>query len=148
MSFYEYLFVRSSLFYLLYTALTGTAFYLWPGLIPFFKTSHVHAGLVGFFLCMVMGVAFWMMPRPGQLRQERLEALAYFILNTGLLLRLVVEPWFLFSGNPRLEPLLVTSSLLQTAAIAVFVYAMSQRVLTKKRLLELAERRKGKGSRG
>lgn len=148
MSFYEYLFVRSSLFYLLYTALTGTAFYLWPGLIPFFKTSHVHAGLVGFFLCMVMGVAFWMMPRPGQLRQERLEALAYFILNTGLLLRLVVEPWFLFSGNPRLEPLLVTSSLLQAAAIAVFAYAMSQRVLTKERLFELAERRKGKGSRG
>lgn len=92
MSFYEYLFVRSSLFFLLYTVLTGTAFYLWPGLVPYLKTTHVHAGLVGFFLNLVMGVAFWMMPRPAQIRQEGLEALAYYTLNAGLLLRLVAEP--------------------------------------------------------
>ncbi|GIW28414.1 MAG: hypothetical protein KatS3mg070_1777 [Meiothermus sp.] len=148
MSFYEHLFVRSSLFYLLYTTLTGTAFYVWPGLIPYFKPSHVHAGLVGFFLCMVMGVAFWMMPRPGQIRQDRLEALAFFILNAGLLLRLIVEPWLLFSGNRELLWLLVTSGLLQTTAIAVFAYAMSKRVLTKEKLFELAERRKAKNNQG
>lgn len=146
MSFYEHLFVRSSLFYLLYTALTRTAFYVWPGLIPYFKASHVHAGLVGFFLCMVMGVAFWMMPRPGQIRQDRLEALAFFILNAGLLLRLIIEPWLLFSGNRGLLPLLVASGLLQTTAIVVFVYAMSKRVLTKEKLFELAERRKAKNN--
>ncbi|WP_243454911.1 hypothetical protein [Meiothermus sp. CFH 77666] len=78
---------------MLYTVLTGTAFYLWPGLVPYLKTTHVHAGLVGFFLNLVMGVAFWMMPRPAQIRQEGLEAMAYYTLNAGLLLRLVAEPW-------------------------------------------------------
>lgn len=142
MSFYEHLFIRSSLFYLLYTALTGTVFYVWAGLIPYFKTTHIHAGLVGFFLCMVMGVAFWMMPRPGQLRQEGLEAVAYFLLNTGLLLRLLLEPWMLYTLNTSLKPMLAASALLQTAAVAVFAYAMSQRVFTKERLLQMAEERK------
>ncbi len=144
MSYFEYLFVRSSFFYLLYAALTGTAFYIWPGLIPYLKTTHVHAGLVGFFLSMVMGVAFWMMPRPGQIRQERLEALTYALLNAGLLLRLGLEPWLLFSGNHELRPLLLGSGLLQASAVAVFAYAMSQRVLTKEQLLQMAEQRKRK----
>lgn len=144
MSFYEFLFVRSSLFYLLYAALTGTAFYLWPSLIAYFKTTHVHAGLVGFFLSMVMGVAFWMMPRPGQIRQEGLERATYFLLNGGLLLRLVTEPWLLYTGNLTLKPLLVVSGLLQAGAVAVFAYAMSQRVFTKERLFEMAEERKRK----
>lgn len=142
MSFYEYLFVRSSLFYLLYTAITGTLFYIWPGLITFFKTTHVHAGLVGFFLCMVMGVAFWMMPRPGQIRQERLERISYGLLTAGLLLRLVVEPWILYTGNNGLRLVLACSGLLQVGAVAVFAHAMSVRVFTKERLVQMAEERK------
>ncbi|GIW31775.1 MAG: hypothetical protein KatS3mg071_1949 [Meiothermus sp.] len=142
MSFYEHLFVRSSLFYLLYTALTGTAFYVWPGLIPYFKASHVHAGLAGFLLCMVMGVAYWMMPRPGQIRQEGLEATTYFLLNAGLLLRLIAEPSMLYTGSPDLRPLLVISGLLQGGAVATFAFAMSRRVFTKERLLQMAEERK------
>jgi hypothetical protein len=96
---------------------------------------------------MVMGVAFWMMPRPGQIRQDRLEALAYFALNAGLLLRLVAEPWMLYTGNAALRPLLVVSGLLQAGAVATFAYAMSRRVLTKERLFQLAEERKRKASR-
>ncbi len=144
MSFYEYLFVRSSLFFLLYTVLTGTAFYLWPGLVPYLKTTHVHAGLVGFFLNLVMGVAFWMMPRPAQIRQEGLEALAYYTLNAGLLLRLVAEPWALYSANSSLRALLVLSGVLQAAGVAVFAFAMSKRVFTREQLLQMAEARKKK----
>lgn len=142
MSFWQFLFVRSSLFYLLYTTLTGSAFYIWPALVAYFKTTHVHAGLVGFFLSMVMGVAYWMMPRPGQIRQERLEGLTYVLLNAGLLLRLVLEPLMLYTTNPGLRPALAVSGLLQAGAVAVFAYAMSQRVFTKERLLQMAEERK------
>jgi len=65
MGFWHFLFVRAALFYLVYAAFLGTLFYLFPGLAGPFRPSHVHAGLVGFFLQMVMGVAYWMMPRPG-----------------------------------------------------------------------------------
>lgn len=127
MSFYQFLFVRSSLFYLFYAVLTGTAFYLWPGLIAYFKTTHLHAG-VAFFLCMVMGVAFWMMPRPGQIRQEGLEAATYVLLNAGLVLRLVAEPWLLYSGDESLRPVLVASGLMQVAAVATFAYRLDNEV--------------------
>jgi hypothetical protein len=141
-SFWEFLFVRSSLLYLLYTALTGSAFYLWPALVSYFKTTHVHAGLVGFFLSMVMGVAYWMMPRPGQIRQDRLEGLTYVLLNAGLLLRLLLEPLMLYTGNANLRLALAASGLLQAGAMAVFAYAMSRRVFTKERLFQMAEERK------
>lgn len=139
MTFPEYLFIRTSFFYLFYAALTGVLFYLFPGLTPYLKTSHVHAGLVGFFLSMVMGVAYWMMPRPGGLRQDRLEALTYLLLNAGLLLRLILEPLHLLGYPLRLG--LVVSGLLQLGAVGVFAYAMQRRVYTSEMLRALREKR-------
>ncbi|MCL6525684.1 MAG: hypothetical protein K6T57_02260 [Thermaceae bacterium] len=144
MYFWEFLFIRTSLLYLAYTALSGTAFYLWPGLIPYFKTGHVHAGLMGFFLSMVMGVAYWMMPRPGRLRQDRLEAATYMALNTGLILRLVLEPWMLYGGNPVLRLFLGGAGLLQLGAVGLFIYAMTRRVVTGEMLLQLRAKREAK----
>lgn len=141
MQYYQFLFIRTSFIYLLYTVLSGTALYIWPLLAGYFRSAHVHAGLVGFFLNMVMGVAFWMMPRPGGLRQKGLEAWTYFLLNLGLASRLLLEPWMLYSGNTSLRPWLVASALSQTAAIVVFVFAMSRRVLTTGMLQTLRERR-------
>ncbi|MBI5811214.1 MAG: hypothetical protein ACOYW9_02555 [Deinococcota bacterium] len=145
MYFWEFLFIRTSLVYLIYTALTGTAFYVWPSLTGFFKTAHVHAGLVGFFLSMVMGVAYWMMPRPGRMRQDTLEAATYIALNTGLALRLVLEPWILYSGTESLRPILVASGLLQLGAIGIFAYAMTKRVVTSEMLAQLRAKREAKG---
>jgi hypothetical protein len=36
-----------------------------------------------------------MMPRPGGLRQEGLDGLTFILLNTGLFLRLLLEPLYL-----------------------------------------------------
>ncbi|HEU4742071.1 MAG TPA: hypothetical protein VFS50_10800 [Meiothermus sp.] len=144
MYFWEFLFIRTSLVYLIYVALSGTAFYLWPGLIGLFKTTHVHAGLVGFFLSMVMGVAYWMMPRPGRLRQDKLEAATYVALNAGLIVRLVFEPWMLYSGTESLRPILAVSGLLQLGAVGIFAYAMSQRVVTSEMLAILRAKREAK----
>ena len=129
--------------YLIYTAVLGTLFYLWPGLIPFFLFSHVHAGMVGFFVNMVMGVAYWMMPRPGQLRQDRAEASTFFLLNGGLLVRLVIEPLSVYTHSAVFHPILVASAIAQLLAILVFVWAMSRRVLTSDMLRELRRKRDG-----
>ncbi len=144
MGFWHYLFIRAALFYLVYTALLGTLFYLFPGLAGPFRPSHVHAGLVGFFLQMVMGVAYWMMPRPGGLRQDRLEGLTFVLLNAGLLLRLVLEPLHL-SGHPGLRPWLGVSGVFQLLATLVFAHAMGGRVLTAEMLRRLREKREGRG---
>ncbi|GAA6762466.1 MULTISPECIES: hypothetical protein [Thermus] len=140
MGFWHYLFVRAALVYLVYTALLGSLFYLFPSLVGPFRPSHVHAGLVGFFLQMVMGVAYWMMPRPGGLRQEALEALTFFLLNAGLLLRLVLVPLYLM-GHQGLGPWLGLAGALQLLATLVFAHAMGKRVVTADMLRKMREER-------
>lgn len=144
MGFWHFLFIRAALLYLIYTALLGTLFYFFPGLVGPFRPSHVHAGLVGFFLQMVMGVAYWMMPRPGGLRQDRLEAFTFFLLNAGLLLRLLLEPFHLM-GWEGLRPWLGLSGGLQLAATLVFAHAMTRRVVTGDMLRKMREERERRG---
>ncbi len=144
MFFYEFLFVRTSLFWLLVTGVLGLLFYLDPGLIGSWRSAHVHAGVVGFFMNMVFGVAYWMMPRPGQIKQPRLEALTYWSLNAGLLLRVALEPL----GAGGFRPWLVLSAALQLFAMAVFVYAMSRRVVTNEMLWRLREERERRRKKG
>jgi len=148
MFFYEFLFVRASLVYLVYTALLGFLFYLEPGGMAYLRSSHVHAGLVGFFLNMVFGVAYWMMPRPGQLKQPGLEAATFYTLNAGLVLRLGLEPFALAGWAEALQPGLVLSALLQLAAVLVFVYAMQRRVVTNEMLWKLRKMRKARQNHG
>jgi len=149
MFYYEYLFVRTSLFWLLFNGTLGFLFYLYPGMMGAWRSAHVHTGLVGFFLNMVFGVAYWMMPRPGQIKQPGLEALTFWTLNIGLSLRVVLEPLAYSRGFEAFRGWLALAAFLQLLAMAVFAYAMSRRVVTNEmlwRLRKLREaKRKGRG---
>jgi hypothetical protein len=125
--------------YLVLTGLMGLAMVAWPQLSGTLRTTHLHVGAVGFFLSMVMGVAYWMMPRPGGVRQERYEAVTFYLLNGGLVLRLVVEPWGRMSALEALHTLNVVSALLQLAAMVVFAVAMQKRVKTRAFILRARE---------
>ena len=148
MYFYEFLFVRASLAYLVYTALLGFLFYLEPGWMAYLRSSHVHAGLVGFFLNMVFGVAYWMMPRPGQLKQPGLEAATFYLLNLGLALRLALEPFALAHPASLARAVLPFAAALQLAAVLVFVYAMRRRVVTNEMLWKLRKMREARERHG
>lgn len=130
MSPYEVRLVRASLVWLVLTGVLGVLFYLAPAVAGPFRTTHVHMGAVGFFLSMVMGVAYWMMPRPGGMRQERAEALTFYCLHGGMLLRLAAEPAWRATATAWLEPLVLLSGLLTLTAIVVFATAMNRRVVT------------------
>ena len=130
MSLWEANLIRAGLIYLLLTALLGVAFFAAPVAAAVFRTTHIHLGVLGFFLSMVMGVAYWMMPRPGGLRQERAEAWTFWLLNVGLVVRTVVEPWSRLGGPDVLQPIGVAAGVLLLAAIVVFVVAMFARVKT------------------
>jgi len=141
MYFYEYLFVRASLLWLLLNGVLGVVFYLDPGAMGAWRSVHVHAGLVGFFLNMVFGVAYWMMPRPGQIKQPGLEALTFWSLNLGLLLRVVLEPLALTGAYEVYRPWLFLAALMQLFAMVVFAFAMHRRVVTNEMLWRLREER-------
>ncbi len=137
MSRFEVYLIRAALIYLVLTGLLGVLMFLKPELMVYFRTTHFHLGFIGFFLGMVMGVAYWMMPRPGGLRQERLEAMTFFILNSGIVLRLMTEPWWRMTGRGGLYILVILAALLQLIAMLIFAIAMWQRVKTKDFILKL-----------
>jgi len=144
MFYYEYLFVRTSLFWLLFNGTLGLLFYLYPGMMGTWRSIHVHTGLVGFFLNLVFGVAYWMMPRPGQIKQPGLEALTFWTLNAGLVLRVVLEPLAYRNGFEAYRGALVLAASLQLFAMVVFAYAMHQRVVTNEMLWRLRKLREEK----
>ena len=137
MSRWEVALVRAALVYLVATAVLGVAFFASPALAGYFRTTHIHLGVLGFFLSMVMGVAYWLMPRPGGLRQERAEAWTFWLLNGGLILRTVGEPWLRMGGPPWLRELTIAAGLLLLAAIVVFAVSMWARVRTAKEIQRL-----------
>lgn len=122
--------LRGALVYLLLTGAFGVAFSLRPGLVGVLGPTHAHLGLVGFFLSMVMGVAYWMMPRPGGIRQTRLEWTSFWSLQLGMLTRLVGEPWTRLGGGTPARALFVTSGVLVLGAMVSFAWAMRARIVT------------------
>lgn len=105
-----------------------------PDLFPALPAAPLHLAAihlltVGWLLQLITGVAFWMFPRhptrPPR-GNERLGWAALFLLNLGLLLRLVGESWRLGFNGPAWP--LALSSLLQLAALALTLVLLWPRV--------------------
>jgi hypothetical protein len=80
--------------------------------LPDFVISHL-----------IMGVADWMFPRPKQTRYSEQRAIAVpFILDAGLILRVIGEPWLGLRPGTILQVVLALSGVLQFSAIALFMY--------------------------
>lgn len=89
----------------------------------------IHLLTVGWLLQLITGVAFWMFPRhptrPPR-GDARLGWTAFGVLNAGLLLRLVGEPWRLGFGGPGWPVQL--SAGLQFVAIGLIVRLLWPRI--------------------
>jgi hypothetical protein len=89
----------------------------------------VHLLTVGWLLQLITGVAFWMFPRHPT-RPPRGDArpgwAALVLLNTGLVLRLVGEPWRLGFGGPSWP--VVVAAVLQLAAITLLLPLLWPRI--------------------
>jgi hypothetical protein len=89
----------------------------------------VHLLTVGWLLQLIIGVAFWMFPRhptsPPR-GDTRYGWWAFGLLNAGLLLRLLGEPWRLGFAGPSWP--LVASALLQLAGVAFAITLLWPRI--------------------
>jgi hypothetical protein len=91
---------------------------------------HTHLLLVGFLLLVIFGVAFWMFPKIGGGRPGR-EAgwMAFWLLNAGLLLRVLAEPLAdRGRGAAAWDVLLGISAVLPALAALAFAVAIWPRV--------------------
>jgi hypothetical protein len=95
----------------------------WPG--------YLHLLMVGWITGLIMGVAYWLFPRPDRNRPPPPDAFgwtAYGCLYLGLLLRLPAEPATAMNPVSPLRWLLPVSGLLQLIAAVAFVALIWPRV--------------------
>jgi hypothetical protein len=124
-------FVKSSLVFFVAALLAGlgmAARAVAPaGLPPLFGALgpvYFHLFLVGWVTQLIFGVVFWMFPKYSQETprgSERLAWATFWLLNGGLILRVVAEPLHALRPEMGLGWLLAVSGLAQWAAGLLFV---------------------------
>jgi NnrS protein len=102
---------------------------LWPGLPDAaLHLGAIHLLTVGWLLQLITGVAFWMFPRHPTAPprgDDRPGWAGFGLLNLGLLLRLVGEPWRL-NGGPQWP--LIASAVVQLGAVLLIVRLLWPRI--------------------
>lgn len=129
-------YIRLAFGYLVLALLTGTAAAArqplgLPAIFAALGPVAVHLFVVGWITQMIFGVAYWMFPRHSaeMPRGDPTPAIVTLVLiNAGLLLRLVAEPWQTVGASGVASGLLVASAAAQWLAGLAFVWQMWPRV--------------------
>ena len=139
MPFASRLFVKTGILYLILVFITGTMLLILEALghpaPSVISIEHGHAGFVGWLLNTVIGVALWLLPLnrtrfpESQGRYpERATRTSFYLLNVGLALRLLCEPWFFSTHNTVASALLIFAAVLQLGGVAVVAWILWQRI--------------------
>ncbi len=123
------LFIKTSFLYLVAAFCVGLLLALraaasLPALIGGLSPVYFHLFMVGWVTQLIVGVAYWMFPKWSKQRPRGHDALAlatFWLLNTGLLLRVIAEPAQTVSAWPGWGWLIVLAALLQWLAGLAFV---------------------------
>lgn len=133
MPFESRLFIKTGIVFLVLTFAIGAALLIASAAgrpVPFvIDVVHGHMGFVGWLVNVVIGVALWMFPLDRErypITQGRYPATApfwcYVLLNGGLVMRVIVEPWHDLGGASQLSAVLLgLSGVMQFVAIVIFV---------------------------
>lgn len=131
-------FIKTGLVCFLLSLLLGVAIEIefpnTPSLVPLFW----HLLMVGWITQIIFGVSLWMFP--GRTRDEGFAAqkwgwLTYLFLNTGLLLRIIAEPWVNSSEAFIWDILIVVSAAAQVLAAIAYTIEMWPRIQSKEQRL-------------
>lgn|SRR5574341_88923 len=86
--------------------------------------AYIHLLVVGWITQMIFGVAYWMFPRYSNASARGIDTLAvatFVLLNAGLALRIVIEPYHTLHPGAGLGPWLTVSAVAQWLAGIAFV---------------------------
>ncbi len=105
-----------------------------PAIVGALTPIYFHLFMVGWVLQLIMGIAYWMFPKYSKERPRGYDELmwaAYWLLNGGLVLRIVAEPMVTTRPAPLWGWLLVVSAVSQWLAALAFTANMWPRVKEK-----------------
>ena len=123
------LFIKASLLYLIAALLVGLLLALraavdLPVIVGGLAPVYFHLFMVGWVTQIIAGVAYWMFPKWSRGRPRGYDGLAwatFWLLNAGLLLRVVAEPAQTVNAWPGWGWLIVAAALLQWLGGMAFV---------------------------
>ncbi len=128
--------IKTALVYLVVGLLTGALYWAnvqwgFSPLLGALSPTYLHLLVVGWLTQLIFGVMYWMFPilSKHNLRGDpRLAWAAYILLNVGLILRALCEPWRSLDANALNGWGLVLSALLQVLAGYLIVLVCWARV--------------------
>jgi hypothetical protein len=127
---------RAALIYLLAGVMTGVLYWvevrwsIWPPLAAL-NPVYIHLLVVGWLTQFIFAVMYWMFPiisRVDMRGDTRPAWTAFILLNLGLILRAVCEPWRALSPTPENAIGLVISAVLQALAGYLIVWVCWPRI--------------------
>lgn len=129
-------FIKSGLLFfaaalLLWVAIIGRAFFGLPSFLGAMMPSFFHLLMVGWITQIIFGVSIWMFPaqtRENPRGSGKLGWTCFYLLNFGLLMRLIGEPAVLATGSAALGAVLLFSGFFQLLAGAAYVKLIWSRV--------------------
>lgn len=147
MPFISRLFIKAGMAYFVLSLLAGllleVEIFFMPALMPLFW----HMLMLGWITQIIIGVSVWMFPgrnREEGFRNQKWNWLTFIFLNTGLALRVIVEPAIAYSQAGIFNIFLVVSALLQLAGGITYLIEMWPRILSKKQQRKRRKRMRNK----
>ncbi len=131
--------VRAALVYLVAGLAAGLLYWantqwaIWPPLAAL-NPIYIHLLVVGWLTQLVFGVMYWMFPiiaKDNMRGDPRLAWAVFVLLNTGLILRAIFEPWHTLTPDSLSGAGLVVSAVFQVIAGYLFVIVCWPRVREK-----------------
>lgn len=133
-------YIRTSLLYLVVALLIGIplalrASLLLPPVFGALTPAYFHLFLVGWIMQLIFGVIFWLFPKPANelFAWKSLAWASWALLNCGLLLRAVAEPFATRQPGSLWGWALVVSALLQWLAGLGLIVIVWPRAYDRKR---------------
>ncbi len=129
-------FIKTALFYLALSLVLGALLAARPALglpdeLAAFSPVFFHLFMVGWVTQLIFGMLFWMLPKYSKelpRGREKVVWAAYWLINAGLVLRVIGEPLTALQPEWGLGWLLGLSALLQLAGGWAFIFNAWPRV--------------------
>jgi len=129
-------FIKAGMLYFVFSLMLAlaikvqTGFPFWDAL-SFVEPVFYHALMVGWITQIIFGVSIWMFPRHTRERprgSERLGWATFYLLNIGLLMRIIAEPASVAAPSAIWNVALIFSAVLQWLAAIFYVFNIWKRV--------------------
>ena len=101
------------------------------GIHPSMVSAHTHLTLIGFMVTLIMGVAYWMFPRPAREDMRYSPSMAeinYWLITIGTGARFAGETAQAFHRHPAEWVVIMVGAAMQIAAGFIFVWNIWTRI--------------------